>query len=209
VDGARHQLFTGSRFAVDVHRGVGRRHLGNGLKDRLHGGGLPDDVFEDIATGGVGAQGSGVRLGPLAGSPLGSDLQRPLDLEAHHLSRERLLQKIEGAEAHGLHGGLHGAERRDDHRRTLRVRFAHLGQHLEAAAALHLEIRDDEVDAPTSKGRQPCRRGAGRQDFVPHAAHDGRSPRGADVCKVMPTKMPWGSPRISCPTEPIRRSPFW
>ena len=49
VNGPRHQLFAGARFAVDDHVGVGGRGPENQLVDLLHGRAFAHDVAEPVA----------------------------------------------------------------------------------------------------------------------------------------------------------------
>ena len=176
VDRARHQLLAGARLAVDIDRRVGGRDLFDGLEHRAHRRRLADDLGEAIGRGGVVAQRRRLGLGPLARAPLAAQLQRALDLEAHHLGRERLLQEIERAHAHRLDRGLDGAERGHDHRRAPGVELVHGLHDVEAAGPVHLQIGDDEVGAVLAKQRQPLGARPGHHRLVAHAPHRGAQP---------------------------------
>src|SRR5690606_37806633 len=84
----------------------------------------------------------------LAAAALGrAHVERALDLEPHDLALDRLGDEVEGAELHRLDRGLDRAEPGDDHDRHVRIDRADRLQHVDAGAALHLEIREHEVGA--------------------------------------------------------------
>ena len=69
-------------------------------------------------------------------------LHRELDL----VDLERLRDVVEGALAHGLDGGLHGAEARDEDHLGGGRDLADLAQEIEARLAPHADVPDDEVE---------------------------------------------------------------
>ena len=64
------------------------------------------------------------------------------------LQVQRFLLKIESALVHGLHGHPHRAVAGNDDYRGAGQMLLHVGQKLLAAGAGHVEVSDDQVEAP-------------------------------------------------------------
>ena len=67
---------------------------------------------------------------------------------------ERLLQKVEGAELHGLDRGIDRSVRGEHDHFEIRVQLPSALEQREAAHARHLQIRDHEVETEPAERRQ-------------------------------------------------------
>jgi hypothetical protein len=75
--------------------------------------------------------------------------------EVQHVDRrERLGEKVEGAELHRRHCVLDRAVGRDDDRRHLDARTLRLTQQVESGESRHAKIGDQEIDAARLEPRQ-------------------------------------------------------
>ena len=139
VDGAGDELLAGARLAADQHRRVALRHLLHDAEHALQRAARADDAVEVVDV--VLRVAEVVEL--VAHAP---ELERLLDLDLHLLDLERLLHVVEGADLHRLDRRAHRSERghQDDGGRGMEG----LGrlEHLEAVAAAHLEVAQDDVE---------------------------------------------------------------
>ena len=105
VNGARNQFLARSRFAVDEHAAVGRRHQPDLLPQRLHRHALAGQHRADAELA--------LELQVLRAQP--PRLHGVLHHDQRAVQRERLLQKVVSAQLGGLHRGFNGAVAADDH----------------------------------------------------------------------------------------------
>jgi hypothetical protein len=105
VHRAGDELLAGPALAGDEHPGLGRRRHLDELVDAPHDRRAADHA-EPRSLGRL------LRVGLSPG-------QARMEDAVHHLeqalARDRLLEEVGGADAHGLHGVVHAAQARDDH----------------------------------------------------------------------------------------------
>ena len=138
VDGAGHQLLAGAGFPGDEHRGLGGRHGGDDLAHGADGGAAAQDLGPGGGLAELAAQlavlhaHAGVVHGPLQGLAQGVEVQR-------------LGQIIVGAQAQGLHGGLHGGIGRHQHHGQGRIVVQDAAQGVDAVHAPHAHVGQHHV----------------------------------------------------------------
>ena len=133
VDGLGDELLAGAALARDEHDGVGRRDAHDAPEHLAHGPRSADDVLELVAILELAREER-----HLAGeAPV---VERLGDLDEELLLGERLLDVVEGAEAHRLDGALDRAVRR--HHDDLRQRVSVLGrpQDVDAVLGAHAQV---------------------------------------------------------------------
>ena len=138
VHGARDQLLAGAALARDQHDRVGRRDLHDArqhVADRLR---AADDVLEVVA------------LLELLGEELNLAVQAPALERLRHLHEqlllaERLLDVVEGADAHGLDRALDRAVGGHHDDLGHRLRLFGRAQHVDAVELAHPQIGDHDV----------------------------------------------------------------
>ena len=139
VDGPRHHLLAGPALAGDDHARLGRRDLldeVHHLAHRRRGADDPDAGRVDLAE--AAPQDVHLVLGPLL-------LQRALEDDLETGGVERLLDEVEDALAHRLHGRVDGSLAGDDDDRGVRRLLAQRARQGETVELGHHQIADDHV----------------------------------------------------------------
>ena len=136
---ARDQLLTRAGLAADENRGVALGHLADDAEHLLERAARADEAIEvvDIA----------LRVAEVVDLVLhAAHLERLGDLDLHLLDFERLLHVVERARLHRFDRRGDRAECRHQDDRGGRVQCLGGLQHIQAAAAAHLQIAHDDVE---------------------------------------------------------------
>lgn len=138
VQAARDQFLAGAGLAVDEHRRVGGGHVIDQRAHRGHRLGAADDARARRRPRQLAAQGAVFQLQRAA-----------LDGAAHGLGQalggERLLDEIERAVAHRLHGHRDIAVAGHEHHRNAGAERLAMRQHVEPAGARQAQVADDHA----------------------------------------------------------------
>jgi len=139
VDEAGHHLLAHSRFPRDHHRGLGHlRHPVGQLHDFLHGRGNAHHAVVSPLLGQLLAQGHVFRHDP-------GNLEGLFHAEQDSMLLEGLGEVVHGAVAHGFHGGLHGAESRDENDGIGGIQLLSVPHESQAVHAGHFQIHDEQI----------------------------------------------------------------
>ncbi len=162
VDGACDQLLAATRLAEDQHPAVGRRHQLDLLAQRLDRDALAGDRDAGIELA--------VKLLVLLAQP--PRIDRILYQDEGAVERQRLLEKVEGAELGRAHRSLDRAVAGDDDDLRLAIERVNLLQHFEAIAVGKPDIQQHDIVGGVTDQHQALAAGCGSGDEVALFAQD-------------------------------------
>ncbi len=172
MDRPRDQLFAGTALAVDVHGGRRLGDLADRLVDPAHRIRPANDLAEMMLH--LFAQVLGLRLERVALTLEGPRFERLLDFDLELVGIEGLGDEVDGSQLHRLDGDIDRPVRGDQHDFGIsgNALLADRLQELEPVHPLHLEVRDDEIEAlfgAAAEGRVAV---GHREHLMPCAAQD-------------------------------------
>ena len=156
MDGVGHQFFPRSRFAVNQHPAVGRRHEQNLLAQRFHGDAFP---FDHAARGKLFFELT-VFLLHLPG------IDGMLDQGERLIDGERLFEKVVSPQFGGAHRGFDGAVARDHDDFGSIVEVTDLVQSFQAVHPGQPDVKQHDVEGTFAQSLQAALATVGGRGLV-------------------------------------------